>query len=97
MLDAFDLPTLPSYITYARQHIHRKISDKVAEDLIRDVMLKCVGRENFLAVARRLAQYILKFNFCILCLQVTHMKKVIVYLIILLKNASRCREILMLC
>ncbi|GLJ06335.1 hypothetical protein SUGI_0036660 [Cryptomeria japonica] len=34
-LDALDLPTLTSYITYARQHIHPKISDEAAEDLIR--------------------------------------------------------------
>ncbi|GLJ53842.1 hypothetical protein SUGI_1149420 [Cryptomeria japonica] len=34
-LDALDLPTLTSYITYARQHIHPKIFDEVAEDLIR--------------------------------------------------------------
>ncbi|GLJ15386.1 hypothetical protein SUGI_0252540 [Cryptomeria japonica] len=34
-LDALGLPTLASYITYTRQHIHSKISDEVAEDLIR--------------------------------------------------------------
>ncbi|GLJ15385.1 hypothetical protein SUGI_0252530 [Cryptomeria japonica] len=33
-LGALDLPTLTSYITYARQHIHPKISDEVVEDLI---------------------------------------------------------------
>ncbi|GLJ54486.1 hypothetical protein SUGI_1170280 [Cryptomeria japonica] len=31
-LDASDLPTLTSYITYARQHIHPKISDEAAEE-----------------------------------------------------------------
>ncbi|GLJ22200.1 hypothetical protein SUGI_0417200 [Cryptomeria japonica] len=31
-LDALDLPTLTSYITYARQHIHPKISNEVAEE-----------------------------------------------------------------
>ncbi|GLJ09487.1 hypothetical protein SUGI_0110520 [Cryptomeria japonica] len=31
-LDALDLPTLTSYITNARQHIHPKISDEVAEE-----------------------------------------------------------------
>ncbi|GLJ22082.1 hypothetical protein SUGI_0413940 [Cryptomeria japonica] len=34
-LDSLDLPTLTSYITYARQHIHPKISDEAAEDLNR--------------------------------------------------------------
>ncbi|GLJ26317.1 hypothetical protein SUGI_0506210 [Cryptomeria japonica] len=33
-LDALDLPTLNSYITYARQHIHPKIFDEATEDLI---------------------------------------------------------------
>ncbi|GLJ26316.1 hypothetical protein SUGI_0506200 [Cryptomeria japonica] len=33
-LDALDLPTLTSYITYARQHIHPKIFDEAIEDLI---------------------------------------------------------------
>eukprot|EP01018_Ginkgo_biloba_P013305 Gb_36024 [translate_table: standard] len=33
--DALDLPTLTAYITYARQHIHPKISDEAAEDLTR--------------------------------------------------------------
>ncbi|GLJ15387.1 hypothetical protein SUGI_0252550 [Cryptomeria japonica] len=32
--DALDLPTLTSYITYARQHIHPKIPDEATEDLI---------------------------------------------------------------
>ncbi|GLJ39111.1 hypothetical protein SUGI_0797180 [Cryptomeria japonica] len=31
-LDALDLPTLTSYITYARQHIQPKISDEAAEE-----------------------------------------------------------------
>ncbi|XP_057838038.2 DNA replication licensing factor MCM4-like [Cryptomeria japonica] len=31
-LDALDLPTLTSYITYARQHIHPKIFDEAAEE-----------------------------------------------------------------
>eukprot|EP00250_Pteridium_aquilinum_P010421 c19376_g1_i1 orf=124-2694(-) len=31
---ALDLPTLTAYITYARQHIHPKLSDEAAEDLI---------------------------------------------------------------
>ncbi|GLJ49763.1 hypothetical protein SUGI_1056690 [Cryptomeria japonica] len=31
-LDALDLPTLTSYITYARQHIHPKISNEVAKE-----------------------------------------------------------------
>ncbi|GLJ15438.1 hypothetical protein SUGI_0253450 [Cryptomeria japonica] len=31
-LDALDLSTLTSYITYARQHIHPKISDEVVEE-----------------------------------------------------------------
>ncbi|GLJ05773.1 hypothetical protein SUGI_0024880 [Cryptomeria japonica] len=31
-LDALDLPTLTSYIIYARQHIHRKIADEAAEE-----------------------------------------------------------------
>ncbi|GLJ40451.1 hypothetical protein SUGI_0833450 [Cryptomeria japonica] len=31
-MDALDLPTLTSYITYARQHIHPKISDEVVEE-----------------------------------------------------------------
>ena len=33
-MDAFNLPNLTSYITYARQHRHPKISDEAAEDLI---------------------------------------------------------------
>ncbi|GLJ41598.1 hypothetical protein SUGI_0860840 [Cryptomeria japonica] len=33
-LDALDLPTLTSYITYARQHIHPKISYEATKDLI---------------------------------------------------------------
>ncbi|GLJ07045.1 hypothetical protein SUGI_0056270 [Cryptomeria japonica] len=31
-LDALDLPTLTSYITYARQHIHPKISDEATKE-----------------------------------------------------------------
>ncbi|GLJ15388.1 hypothetical protein SUGI_0252560 [Cryptomeria japonica] len=31
-LDALDLPTLTSYITYARQHIHPKISNEAAKE-----------------------------------------------------------------
>ncbi|GLJ18576.1 hypothetical protein SUGI_0330690 [Cryptomeria japonica] len=31
-LDALDLPTLTSYITYARQHIHTKIFDEDAKE-----------------------------------------------------------------
>ncbi|GLJ46849.1 hypothetical protein SUGI_0988260 [Cryptomeria japonica] len=31
-LDALDLPNLTSYITYARQHIHPKISNEVVEE-----------------------------------------------------------------
>ncbi|XP_059073201.1 DNA replication licensing factor MCM4-like [Cryptomeria japonica] len=34
ILDALDLPTLTSYITYARQHIHPKISNEAAKALI---------------------------------------------------------------
>ncbi|GLJ16204.1 hypothetical protein SUGI_0271120 [Cryptomeria japonica] len=40
-LDALDLPTLTSYITYARQHIHPKISDEVVEDLIHGYVEMC--------------------------------------------------------
>jgi DNA replication licensing factor MCM4 len=32
--EALDLPTLTAYITYARQHVHPKLSDEAAEDLI---------------------------------------------------------------
>ncbi|CAM6102730.1 unnamed protein product [Calypogeia fissa] len=32
--EGFDLPTLTSYISYARQHYHPKLSDAAAEDLI---------------------------------------------------------------
>ncbi|KAH7426637.1 hypothetical protein KP509_10G009500 [Ceratopteris richardii] len=31
---SLDLPTLTAYVTYARQHIHPKLSDEAAEDLI---------------------------------------------------------------
>jgi DNA replication licensing factor MCM4 len=32
--EGLDLPTLTSYISYARQHYHPKLSDEAAEDLI---------------------------------------------------------------
>lgn len=32
--EALDLPTLTAYITYARQHIHPRLSDEAAEHLI---------------------------------------------------------------
>lgn len=33
--DVLDLPTLTSYISYARKHIHPQLSDEAAEDLTR--------------------------------------------------------------
>ncbi|XP_059070591.1 DNA replication licensing factor MCM4-like [Cryptomeria japonica] len=51
-LDALDLPTLTSYITYARQHIHPKISDEVAEDLIRGYVEMC-RKGNFPGMVER--------------------------------------------
>lgn len=33
--DVLDLPTLTSYISYARKHIHPRLSDEAAEELTR--------------------------------------------------------------
>lgn len=33
--DVLDLPTLTAYVSYARKHIHPKLSDEAAEELTR--------------------------------------------------------------
>lgn len=33
--DVLDLPTLTAYVSYARKHVHPKLSDEAAEELTR--------------------------------------------------------------
>ena len=61
-MDAFDLPTLTSYITYARQHIHPKISDEAAEDLIRG-FVEMRRKGNFLGSSKKVSSIYSQIQF----------------------------------
>lgn len=54
--DFLDLPTLTSYVSYARKHIHPRLSDEAAEELTRGYV-EMRKRGNFPGSSKKVYYY----------------------------------------